>query len=231
MQPYYQDDCVTLYHGDCRDILPALPAAHLLVADPPYDLWSSLAEPVLSHPTATVLAFTSWQHRQHVEACASSKFGRARSELIWHFRDGRWVAHHLPRLTHTSILVYGEVPHDAYVGDVNIDRSPQKKGTGSVGKDRMAPHTYIPRERKLLPSVLEAPRNPRSGLWTKPQAIMKPLVEWLVPDDGLLIDAFCGAGSALVVARDLGLQSIGIDVDEKMLAATVAALAQGQLTL
>lgn len=36
MKPYYQDDAVTLYHADCRDILPTLGRFDLLLTDPPY---------------------------------------------------------------------------------------------------------------------------------------------------------------------------------------------------
>lgn len=35
MNPYYDDGTVTIYHGDCREITPAL-AADLVVSDPPY---------------------------------------------------------------------------------------------------------------------------------------------------------------------------------------------------
>lgn len=35
MKPYYQDDSVTIYHGDCRELLPAL-SADAVFADPPY---------------------------------------------------------------------------------------------------------------------------------------------------------------------------------------------------
>jgi len=38
MKPYYQDDAVTLYNGDCREILPQLPKHDLLLTDPPYGL-------------------------------------------------------------------------------------------------------------------------------------------------------------------------------------------------
>jgi len=36
MQPYYQDEAVTIYHGDCRNILPSLPKVDLVLTDPPY---------------------------------------------------------------------------------------------------------------------------------------------------------------------------------------------------
>lgn len=38
MKPYYESGGITLYHGDCREVLPGLPAASvdLLIADPPY---------------------------------------------------------------------------------------------------------------------------------------------------------------------------------------------------
>jgi DNA modification methylase len=42
--PYYQDDAVTIYHGDCREILLTLPKHDLLLTDPPYGLnksWGS----------------------------------------------------------------------------------------------------------------------------------------------------------------------------------------------
>ena len=40
MTPYYSDDSVTLYHGDCRDVIASLPSNSLdaCVTDPPYEL-------------------------------------------------------------------------------------------------------------------------------------------------------------------------------------------------
>ena len=38
IKPYYQDDAVTIYHGDCREILPTLPKHDLLLTDPPYEI-------------------------------------------------------------------------------------------------------------------------------------------------------------------------------------------------
>lgn len=38
MEPYYQDDYVTLYCGDCREIVPTLGRFDLLLTDPPYGI-------------------------------------------------------------------------------------------------------------------------------------------------------------------------------------------------
>lgn len=40
MKPYYQDKWVTIYHGDCREILPQLPdkSVELAFADPPFNV-------------------------------------------------------------------------------------------------------------------------------------------------------------------------------------------------
>lgn len=36
MKPYYQDELVTIYHGDCREVLPYLPPVDLTISDLPY---------------------------------------------------------------------------------------------------------------------------------------------------------------------------------------------------
>jgi site-specific DNA-methyltransferase (adenine-specific) len=36
MTPYYKDDAVTIYHGDCREVLPGLARVVLTVTSPPY---------------------------------------------------------------------------------------------------------------------------------------------------------------------------------------------------
>src|SRR3990167_4701648 len=38
MKPYYEEPGITIYHGDCRDILPSLPKVDLVLTDPPYGI-------------------------------------------------------------------------------------------------------------------------------------------------------------------------------------------------
>jgi site-specific DNA-methyltransferase (adenine-specific) len=40
--PYYQDDSVLIFNADCREIVPHMPIAHLLLTDPPYGLGKKL---------------------------------------------------------------------------------------------------------------------------------------------------------------------------------------------
>lgn len=38
MNPYYSHAGITIYHGDCRDIIPSLPQCDCVITDPPYGL-------------------------------------------------------------------------------------------------------------------------------------------------------------------------------------------------
>src|SRR5690242_18812523 len=38
MKPYYEQNGIIIYHGDCREILPQLAGIDLLIADPPYGI-------------------------------------------------------------------------------------------------------------------------------------------------------------------------------------------------
>ena len=38
IEPFYQDAACTIYHGDCREILPTLEKVDLLLTDPPYGI-------------------------------------------------------------------------------------------------------------------------------------------------------------------------------------------------
>lgn len=35
-KPYYEEEGITIFHGDCREILPHLPKVDLVLTDPPY---------------------------------------------------------------------------------------------------------------------------------------------------------------------------------------------------
>ena len=38
MTPYYSDDLATIYHGDCRELLPEIEPVDMIFTSPPYNL-------------------------------------------------------------------------------------------------------------------------------------------------------------------------------------------------
>jgi len=187
--------------------------------DPPFDEWQNARR----LPSETSFAFTNWQNRTSVERI----LGRPRFELVWHFKDGRWVSHTGPRLTHELILLYGETV-EAYLGQPNNGK-PQNKGRGCVGKDKLPDRVYTPRARKQLNSVLEYPRNVNSGMgcWGKPLKLVSLLLEW--SGGKSVLDPYMGGGTTLVAAKELGLRAVGIEIDEKICEFAANRLRQGLL--
>ena len=178
--------------------------------DPPFDEW----EKVYNAPKArTYVCFTNFQNRHHV----TEHFGdRPKFELIWHFKDGRWVSHNMPRHTHEHILIYGETPYDAYAGPLNESQLAVRKGAGAIGRDKnLGNRMYQPRERKMLNSVIEVPRNVGStlGVWSKPEKLIVPILQWLTRPKETIWDGFAGSGTFGVCAARLGLNYIGSEID------------------
>jgi DNA modification methylase len=48
LKPYYADDWATIYHGDCRTILPSLGRFDLCLTDPPYGIGADNQKRILS---------------------------------------------------------------------------------------------------------------------------------------------------------------------------------------
>jgi len=195
--------------GDCKDHWLENTYDDIVILDPPFDKWKEVSQ----YDYKTLIAFTNFQNREHV----TNMYGTPRVELIWHFKDGRWVSNNFPRLNHESILIYGELGN-SFVGEYNKDRKPQKKGKGCIGKDKnLGNRIYKPKERKMLSSVLEYPRNMRSklGTWSKPETLIRNLLEWLAKDGDRIYDPYMGSGTVRVIARELGLKYFGVEINQK----------------
>ena len=104
MTPYYQDKWVTIYHGDCREILPQLDKASAIVTDPPYELgfmgkswdskgisfqketWQIIRKSCLSGAPLLSFGGTRTFHRI---ACAIEDAGwEIRDTLMWVYGSG-----------------------------------------------------------------------------------------------------------------------------------------------
>lgn len=181
----------------------------LAMFDPPFDIWKDID---YIPKAKTYCCFTNFQNRHYVEKI----FGVPKFEIIWFFKDGRWVSHNMPRLTHEHIMIYGELRYDAYKGEYNTDRKSVKKGKGCIGKDKnLGDRIYTPKERKMLNSVIEVPRNvgKELGVWGKPIDLIMPIMEWLTFKGEKVWDGFAGSGTFGVVSKKLELEYDGYEIN------------------
>lgn len=73
---------------------------------------------------------------------------------------------------------------------------------------------YRPKNRKLLNSVIEVPRDVSKdfGVWGKPLRVIRPIVEWLTKPGESLWDGFAGSGSFGCISKELNLRYEGFDI-------------------
>lgn len=179
------------------------------IFDPPFNEWKNID---YIPKAKTYVCFTNFQNRHYVDKL----FGVPKFEMIWYFKDGRWVSHKMPRHTHEHILIYGEIRNEAYTSDLIKDRTPQKKGKGSIGQDKnLAERTYYPRERKMLNSVIEVPRtvDNKLGLWGKPLKVAMPILKWIVSKNDNVWDGFMGSGTFGVCVKKLDANYFGSEIN------------------
>jgi DNA modification methylase len=222
---------VEIYQGDCRNVLPEIDCEEfgLLFLDPPFNVYEEFS--IEDFPkTKTIIAFTNPKNRFAVY----EMLGKPRFELIWNMgvKDGRWNTHKGPLAIHEAILVYGETG-EAYVGDYNTDRTPRKlKGSVGSGEWKATEDKwYVPRERKLLTSVLSYPQDKDNqiGRWGKPLAMVERLIEWVDPDS--IIDPFMGSGTTLVAGRNLKIPTVGIELEQEYCELAKRRLSQMRLPI
>jgi len=156
MKPYYESGGITIYHGDCREILPGLPADSFdcIVTDPPYGLafmgkewdhgipgvefWTQVLR--VAKPGAHLLAFggTRTFHRL---ACAIEDTGwEIRDCIMWVYSQGFPKSHNLKgdwQGWGTALKPAWEpiiVARKPLVG--TVAENVQKHGTGAINIDK-----------------------------------------------------------------------------------------------
>jgi site-specific DNA-methyltransferase (adenine-specific) len=248
MKSYFADGQVTLYVGDCREVLPELGVtADLVVADPPYtstslpwDRWpTGWTRPVAAITDSlwcfgtlrmfldTAHEFAEWNLSQDVvwekhngSGMQADRFKRVH-EVITHWYRGRWK----------------DIHHDVPRVHIGIDPR-SRKVTGSAGRDRgqhlgevRGPCTWTDDGTRIIRSVLQIRNMHHAAIHPteKPVALLQPLIEYGCPPGGLVIDPFAGSGSTLDAARQSGRRAIGIEANEAY--AEKAARRLEQMTL
>ena len=206
MKPYYEHEGVTIYHGDCREILPHV-KADAVVTDPPYGI-----------------AYRSNRGADHDEVCgdldtAVRDWVLAALPGVPSLVFGRWD---VPRPPGTrQRLIWSKAP-DPGMGDLSSpwgcsDEEIYVLGSGFTGRRGSNVITF--------PKVpVGAKGVGRDHPTPKPRALMVHLVERCPP--GVILDPFMGSGTTLRAAKDLGRKAIGIEIEERYCEIAAKRLAQ-----
>lgn len=227
MDPYYSDDFVTLYHGDCREITEWL-TADVLVTDPPYGV-----------------AYESNQNRDRrnvkrgrpimgdsdtsIRDKAIEMWGDARPALVF----GRWDVVRPARTRRRLVWDKGNIPG---MGDLTLPWGSSDEEVYVLGTWPPAPSGGLRRDGgkpRRLPSVVRLPAYNSMAAdrpdhpTPKPPALMEILLRSCPP--GVVADPFTGSGPTLIAAKLLARKAIGVEFEERYCEIAARRLAQDAL--
>jgi DNA modification methylase len=77
MTPYYEHGGITIYHGDCREILPSLPVCDLLLTDPPYGIG------IAANPVRQAHERSDWDNATPDRATLGLCLSMAQHQIVW----------------------------------------------------------------------------------------------------------------------------------------------------
>lgn len=237
---YYEADGITLYHGDALTILPTLTGIGAVVTDPPYSSGGQYrgdrtqptgAKYVNSDTFAYRPGFSGDNRDQRAYLAWSSMWmgaARAVSEPgapLCVFTDWR----QLPTTT-DAVQCGGWVWRNLAVWHKPGVR--MQRGRFSASAEYVVYATNGPAaDGQASPqNVLQHPPAPQNKqhIAEKPLGVMRWILG-VAPARAVVLDPFSGSGSTLLAARELGLQAVGIELDEGACELTVLRLAQGML--
>ena len=229
MSIYYQDDYVTLYHGDCLDVLDQLEPSSIdhLITDPPYGLeeFSVARGHGLHRMNRANHVNAGWDKAHGWEALMRQTFHTA-APLI------------APRgnvLSFSSTSKIGQMidlmPKEFYYKTTGAwhKTNPMPRNmnlhfinsieawihwvagakTGTFNNHGQPIHDFI--ESSVTPGgEKKHGKHPTQ----KPLRIMRHFIELLTSPGDTVLDPFAGSGSTLLAAATLGRRAIGVELDE-----------------
>jgi site-specific DNA-methyltransferase (adenine-specific) len=239
MNVAYQDEHVTLYHGDSLQVIPHLPLVDAVITDPLYvetnlawDKWPTGWMMLLMSKTASVWCFGSL--RLFMEQRSEFLGWKLSQEIVWEKHNGSSHARDRFRRVHEiAAHFYAGEWKTVYKNPVVIDveeprsRGPLVRGNKPAhwnGIEKRTAYAYA--GKRLARSVIYARSCHGYAIHPtqKPTEIVAPLIEYSVPPGGLVLDPFAGSCTTLLVARQMGRRAIGIEADPAMIEKAVARL-------
>ena len=193
-KPYFENDLVTLYHGDCLEITEWL-SADVLVTDPPYGM-----------------SYKSGRNKS-LTAIAGDKDLNVRDEslALWQQKPaivfGTWKAERPANVK--QLVVWDKRGGAGFSGDLNMPWADITEEIYIFGSGWLGPRVPAIYSVPTLPAA-NRPDHPTP----KPVGLMEKLMRH-IPDTWIIADPFAGSGATLLAARNLGRKVIGVELEER----------------
>ena len=222
MSLYYQDENVTLYHGDCLAEHREWLDADVLVTDPPYGV--------------------AWRRGTWAKAKNPSANAGIKNDSDTSVRDGA-----LAGWGGKPALVFGSLQADYPAGWKRMLVFGKPEFAGLVGSrmpwfrnwepifvlgdwpDQTPTRTSVVQTRAIAHAGYSGYTTRAGHSHAKPMDVMEELVDACPP--GVIADPFAGSGSTLLAARNLGRKAIGVELEERYCEIIARRLDQGVLDL
>jgi hypothetical protein len=232
IKPYYQKDGITIYCGDCREILPEL-EVETIITDPtwpdagvkiagqenPYQLFAEMCAVIPSAAQRLIVQLACDSDPRFLQGVPSS----------WRFLRVCWLDYARPsykgRLLYTGDVGYAFGVPPAYI----LHRQVMSGMCRSTKSDKLFErHTASNIHRRMF-------TGKEDEKYCLPHPCPRRLqhVTWLVNQfsDNQVVDPFMGSGTTLVAAKFLNRQAIGIEIEEKYCELAVKRLSQEVMKL
>lgn len=213
--PYYQDEACTIYHGDCRDILPQLAPVDLVLTDPPYGIGEAAgANKTRGHlAVARDYGNEAWDNKTIDRDLLLLALGAGNSCIVF---GGNYYSDILTK--NTCWLVWDK-DNTGDFADCEL------AWTNLSGAVRLIRYRW----NGMLRQIPEERFHPTQ----KPLAVMR----WCISkadekQKGIhetILDPFMGSGTTLAAAKIMNRKAIGIEKEEKYCEIAVKRLAQKTL--
>lgn len=232
LTPYYQESGITIYHGDCRELLPSIDPADvsLVLSDPPYGVSERTDR-------GTKGRGTGGKGLTSAVTCGAYDFPPVYGD------DKPFDPSHLlrfPRLILFGANHYADrlPPSPTWIVWDKLDGIEGKREIGfddnadcelawsnCGGPARLIPHRWKGLLRR------DELRHPKWHPTQKPVLLMAKLITIYGTGQGEILDPYMGSGTTLRAAKDLNRRAIGIEVEERYCEIAAKRLAQEVLAL
>ena len=202
MKPYFEDEFVTLFHGDCLEVTEWL-EADVLVTDPPYGIaWKGITTGLNAG------------YEKHKAGIAGDNTIQVRDDVLTLWGDkpaivfGSWKIARPDNTKHRLIWhKKGQPPGPLNAPFMTQDEEIYILGSGFVSTS--PPMRSVIETSEHRPNAVREAGHPTP----KPIGLMETLIDRCPP--GVIADPFAGSGATLLAARNLGRKAIGVELEEK----------------